>query len=76
MKKDRIIFGSIFAVILLIGVALGYALAKSDDQSVKAPANSSSTITTFAECAAAGYPIQESYPEVCKVPGGKSFTNN
>ncbi|OGG75357.1 hypothetical protein A3A41_04440 [Candidatus Kaiserbacteria bacterium RIFCSPLOWO2_01_FULL_54_22] len=33
------------------------------------------SITTFDECAAAGYPIMESYPEQCAVPGGPSFTN-
>ncbi len=31
-------------------------------------------ITTFEECAAAGYPILESYPEQCRTPDGKSFT--
>ena len=31
-------------------------------------------INSFEECAAAGYPIMESYPEQCAVPGGKTFT--
>ncbi len=31
-------------------------------------------IATFEECAAAGYPIMESYPERCSVPGGATFT--
>jgi hypothetical protein len=32
-------------------------------------------ISTFEECAAAGYPIMESYPERCSVPpGGGTFT--
>lgn len=31
--------------------------------------------TTFAECKDKGYPIQESYPEVCRTPSGKTFTN-
>jgi hypothetical protein len=31
-------------------------------------------ITSFEECAAAGYPVMESYPEQCRVPGGASFT--
>jgi hypothetical protein len=34
-----------------------------------------SKITNFDECAAAGYPIQDSYPERCSVPGGDTFTN-
>jgi hypothetical protein len=31
-------------------------------------------ISTFEECAAAGYPIMESYPEQCHVPGGSTYT--
>jgi hypothetical protein len=33
-----------------------------------------SKISNFEECAQAGYPIMESYPEQCKVPNGKTFT--
>lgn len=32
-------------------------------------------IDSFGECRAAGYPIQESYPEVCLTPSGKRFVN-
>lgn len=35
---------------------------------------SASSIDSFEECAAAGYPIMESYPEQCAVPGGQTFT--
>lgn len=31
-------------------------------------------ISSFEECAEAGYPIMESYPERCSVPGGATFT--
>lgn len=31
--------------------------------------------TSFEECKSAGNPIQESYPERCVTPDGKSFTN-
>jgi hypothetical protein len=34
----------------------------------------SKTINSFADCAAAGYPILESYPEQCNTPDGKHFT--
>jgi len=30
-------------------------------------------IGSFAECAAAGYPVMESYPRQCHVPGGLTF---
>jgi len=33
-------------------------------------------ITSFEECAAAGYPVMESYPEQCKTPDGRTFTKN
>ena len=33
-----------------------------------------SLITSFQECANAGYPIMESYPEQCRTPSGKTFT--
>lgn len=32
-------------------------------------------ITSYESCKAAGYPIQESFPERCSIPGGKSYTN-
>jgi hypothetical protein len=31
-------------------------------------------IRSFDECVAAGYPVMESYPRQCRVPGGPSFT--
>lgn len=31
-------------------------------------------LSSFEECAQAGYPIMESYPEQCRTPDGKSFT--
>ena len=33
------------------------------------------SITSFDECAAAGYPIMESYPEQCATPDGHTFVN-
>lgn len=32
-------------------------------------------ISNFQECAAAGYPIMESYPEQCATPDGRTFIN-
>src|SRR3989338_7748710 len=32
-------------------------------------------ITNFQECADAGYPIMESYPEQCATPDGRTFLN-
>jgi hypothetical protein len=33
----------------------------------------SPVVTNFDECAAAGYPIMESYPEQCSTPDGRTF---
>lgn len=33
-------------------------------------------ITTFEQCQQAGYPTLESYPAQCRLPSGKSFTQN
>jgi len=33
-------------------------------------------ITNFEECAAAGYPVMESYPRQCRTPQGNSFTED
>ena len=33
-----------------------------------------SDITTFLECEAAGFPVQESYPARCSTPDGRTFT--
>lgn len=35
-----------------------------------------SDITGFEECEAAGFPVQESYPERCTTPDGRSFTKS
>ncbi|MDP2664806.1 MAG: GerMN domain-containing protein [bacterium] len=33
-------------------------------------------ITNFEECAAAGYPVMESYPRQCKTPSGQTFAED
>lgn len=47
-----------------------YAYSYSQKNSQTPPLD----ISTFEECATAGYPIMESYPEQCHVPGGATFT--
>lgn len=32
-------------------------------------------VDSYAECVAAGYPILETYPEQCRTPDGRTFTN-
>lgn len=33
------------------------------------------SVNSYAECVAAGYPILEIYPEQCRTPDGRTFTN-
>jgi hypothetical protein len=65
MNKLKGLWGIIAAVVLIavIGVGLWYI-------SKPVPKN----ITTFQECADAGYPVMESYPRQCRTPKGESFT--
>ncbi|MBU0476896.1 tryptophan-rich sensory protein [Patescibacteria group bacterium] len=35
-----------------------------------------STINSFEECVSAGYPVLESYPRQCKIPGGATFAED
>ncbi|OHA83695.1 MAG: hypothetical protein A2408_00295 [Candidatus Yonathbacteria bacterium RIFOXYC1_FULL_52_10] len=59
-------------ITILTGVAivLGIVIAI---KAIKAP--SAETVTNFEECAAAGYPIRETYPEQCAADG-KVFTRD
>lgn len=59
--------GALFVIVLVIvlGVAFWYLYKNSEK----------TDINSFAECKAAGFPIQESYPEVCATDDGQSFPN-
>ncbi len=41
---------------------------------VKNPKKELSQITDFESCAKAGYPLMQTYPQICKTPDGKTFT--
>lgn len=56
------------ALMLILGGG-GYAIYKNKTTSTPVTA-----ITSFEECAAAGYPVMESHPRQCGVPGGPRFT--
>jgi hypothetical protein len=58
--------------ILVVAIILG-GIALAIVESNKKP--DASSITSFDECAAAGYPIMESYPEQCATPDGRTFIN-
>lgn len=65
-------------VVLFIGLSGAIALMRTSDTDKNDAYNrsmSDGTINSFEECAAAGNPVQESYPERCVTPEGKAFVN-
>lgn len=56
----------VLSVLVTVGLLSANAFRKSDTQTDE--------IDSFVECAEAGNPIMESYPERCSA-GGRTFTN-
>lgn len=67
VMKTTTLFG--VAIALLIIGALLVAFSENTKQ------NQVLSITNFEECAAAGNPVMESYPEQCRTPDGRVFVN-
>jgi len=63
-KMKWLIIGYIVIMLVIIAITLGVYATQKNEKS----------INSFQECADAGYPIQESFPETCAAPNGKSFT--
>ncbi len=57
---------ALFILVIIAGILVAFASIKQS--------GTKSTISNFEECVTAGYPIQETYPERCAVPGGQTFT--
>ncbi len=66
LKKYWLLILATALLLVAIGILIVASLSPADK----------SSINSFADCARAGYPIQESFPETCSVPGGKTFVNN
>jgi putative hemolysin len=64
-KKTMALIGIGIAMVILGIFALYNLFENNKIQSIK----------TYSACAAAGYPIQESYPEQCRTPDGRMFVN-
>lgn len=82
MSKNRAGFSPIHILLVLVViaglVAAGWLVYKrnSDKKDGEASNDIQLSISNFNDCKSAGYPIQESYPERCVTPDGKSFTNS
>lgn len=66
MKTNKAALAALGSVAALLIVA-GFGVRHSRSQSL-------SRIASYDACAAAGYPILETYPEQCRLPDGRSFT--
>lgn len=67
-KKLRIAY-----IVLIVAAVIGMAVVVW--LAWVRPAQQSAGISTFAECVAAGYSVQESNPEVCVTPDGTRFAD-
>ena len=68
-----------FLLIILIILVLGavYLLVKNQkNSSQKETPTAKISVANFEGCAAAGYPVMQSYPRRCKTPDGKTFTED
>ncbi|MDO8571583.1 MAG: GerMN domain-containing protein [bacterium] len=71
MKKKNIL---IAAALLLLTIIVGaFYVAVVSQKSLK---NTVPLVLSFNECAAAGYPIAESYPRQCRTPDGRTFVED
>jgi hypothetical protein len=64
-QKNKIIALIVLVFIIVIGGIVGWYTINNRKEM---------TINSYDECAAAGYPILESYPEQCTAPNGKTYT--
>lgn len=63
LKNIAIVFLGLFFIALTYAWWQAYTPAKA------------LLISTFSECAAAGYPVMETYPEQCRTPDGRIFVS-
>ncbi len=66
-KNGKLGLGLVALAVLVVAIIFAMLSKDSDEGKVV-------TISTFEECVAAGYPVMESYPQQCKTPDGKNFT--
>jgi hypothetical protein len=60
---------TILGLVTLLIIIAGAALVM-----IPGPVANAPVVTSFEECVAAGYPVQESYPRRCTTPEGQAFT--
>lgn len=67
MGKKALLWIVVFISLVMGG--LGYLLVKDGGKN-----DANKDVASFEDCVDLGYPVRESYPEVCTTPEGRSFT--
>jgi len=62
---------TLLGLLVVLVIAAGLLLSLSNIAKQKRVLS----VNSFEECALAGYPIMESYPEQCRTPDGRTFEN-
>jgi hypothetical protein len=66
----------ILAIVVVVAVFVLMMLPKPDQQGTNDVDDNPVTVTDFESCAQAGYPVMESYPRKCAVPGGPTYSED
>ena len=75
-KRMWLISGTALLVVVVAGFLMWMGWSDNDVSDTKSADNPmSDNVASFADCVAAGNPIQESYPEVCVSASGERFVN-
>ena len=64
MKNEYIFYTAIVSAAILAGVWFGF---------FRTIGNPAPVVLSFEDCAAAGYPVMESYPRQCRTPDGRLY---
>lgn len=72
MKRQTV---TLWMVFVLLGVVASVIGLRASITPAEPTVPEKKIIASFADCAGAGYPIMESYPEQCTTPDGKHFVN-
>ncbi len=70
-EKTEMKTTTLLGILVVLVIVAGLLLALSET----AKQQRILSISSFEECASAGYPIMESYPEQCRTPDGRLFVN-
>lgn len=70
--KSKVTITIIICIIFIAALAVASWFVLSRDNNAN---NGADSINSFEACAAAGNPIQETFPEVCVTPDGQRFVN-